>query len=442
MKAAIWSDIISDYRDERDIDEFIDWCAKIGIDLLLPCVNHGTGYTCYRSSVVPMAKVDEGWDPLGLIVRKAHERGMQVHPWVVIASWGSPLLPHLRGVQYSEVGPPPLQSSHPEYFAVDSYGNSSIDAPSMVYSDGGNCYLDVGKEATQGFLVDLIEELVRKYPHIDGVHLDYIRYQRFRNVLKVDTNEAKEFARIIKEGDSLWLMRKWERNPDICETRFFFKVAGKKSEDGKVKELTLEREYDYCFCGDCLKRFQAETGTDIPAGLNTTEEKSCWILSNEKEKWTRWRASNVTTLVREIRRRLKDLNAGLELSAATFSSYPECIETVGQDWISWINDGLLDFVNPMDYMIAPDKLREIVAGYRKGITDEDFRVYPGIITSPGYAIKASEVKAHIDAIREVGANGVTLFAYSLWNSGFRKMKGLEAIGDYDAELVRSIREPK
>jgi uncharacterized lipoprotein YddW (UPF0748 family) len=438
MKAAVWSDIISDYRDERDIDDFIEWCSKIGIDLLLPCINHGTGTMSYHSSIAPMAKTDESWDPLGLMLEKAHDAGMEVHPWVVIASWGSPLLPYEKGVAYSEVGSPPLQTSHPEYFAVDSYGNSSLEAPSQVYSRGGNCYLDVGKDATQRFILELVDELVKKYPTIDGVHLDYIRYQRFRNTLKVDCSGAKEFARIVKSGDSFWFMGKWEKNPAIYDTRFFFKVTDSKEVDGHVKEITLDREYNYCFCDDCLERFQREAQVSIPDDKGTTEQRSSWILSHEEEKWVRWRAANVTALVKKIRSKLKSLGPNLKLSAATFPSYPECVETVGQDWVSWINSGLLDFVNPMDYDFPPEKLQNIVSGYRQSIRDKDFSIYAGIMTSTGYLIGAGEVKAHIDAIERAGGDGVTLFAYSLWSSEFRRKKSLQPLQEYDEQLMKAL----
>jgi uncharacterized lipoprotein YddW (UPF0748 family) len=438
MRAAVWSDIISDYRDERDIDDFIEWCSKIGIDLLLPCINHGTGTMSYHSSIAPMAKTDESWDPLGLMLEKAHDAGMEVYPWVVIASWGSPLLPYEKGVAYSEVGSPPLQTSHPEYFAVDSYGNSSLEAPSQVYSRGGNCYLDVGKDATQRFILELVDELVKKYPTIDGVHLDYIRYQRFRNTLKVDCSGAKEFARIVKSGDSFWFMGKWEKNPAIYDTRFFFKVTDSKEANGHVKEITLDREYNYCFCDDCLERFQREAQVSIPDDKGTTEQRSSWILSHEEEKWVRWRAANVTALVEKIRSKLKSLGPNLKLSAATFPSYPECVETVGQDWVSWINSGLLDFVNPMDYDFPPEKLQNIVSGYRQSIRDKDFPIYAGIMTSTGYLIGAGDVKAHIDAIERAGGDGVTLFAYSLWSSEFRRKKSLQPLQEYDKQLMKAL----
>ena len=36
-------------------------------------------------------------------------------------------------------------------------------------------------------------------------------------------------------------------------------------------------------------------------------------------------------------------------ATAVFSGYPECRESVGQDWVSWVEQGLLDMIMPMDY---------------------------------------------------------------------------------------------
>jgi uncharacterized lipoprotein YddW (UPF0748 family) len=128
----------------------------------------------------------------------------------------------------------------------------------------------------------------------------------------------------------------------------------------------------------------------------------------------------------------------LKLSAATFPSYPECVETVGQDWVSWINSGLLDFVNPMDYDIPPEKLQNIVSGYRQSIRDKEFPIYAGTMTSTGYLIGAGDVKAHIDAIERAGGDGVTLFAYSLWSSEFRRKKSLQPLQEYDEQLMKVL----
>ncbi len=439
MRAAIWTDIISDFRSEGEIRSFIDWCSKIGIKMILPCINHGTGTVCYESRLVPLARNCVGWDPLGLVVERAHERGMEVHPWVVVANWGSNLLPYLRGREYSEAGPPPLQVSHPEYFAVDAYGYSMLEAPSMVHSAGGSCYLDLGKETVRNFVLDLVKELMKEYPHMDGIHLDYIRYQYFKSGIQMDLTQAREFGRLIKEGDQIWIMRKWEQNPSLYDARFVFRVADKKVSEGS-QTMQIEREYSYCYCDNCLEEFQTRYSVAIPYQLRNTYERAQWIASNAKAKWNEWRASNVTSLVAGIRKILSETSPPIKLSAATFWNYTSARELVAQDWISWIAKGLLDFVNPMTYWIDPEKVGEALRAYRKLLKDDKFPIYPGLLTSSEYRITKENLPAYFEAIKAGRGSGVTLFAYSLWSSEYRKARSLPAIDDYDGILSNLIRE--
>lgn len=439
MKAAIWADVINDFRNEADVTAFLEWCSKVGMDLLLPCINHGTGTVCYESKLAPIAKNCTDWDPLGLIIKGARERGMQVHPWVVIANWGSSLLPRLGGREYFEGGPQPLQADHPDYFVVDSYGYSVLDAPSIVYSAGGSCYIDLGKESVRNFVFDLIKELVRKYPYIDGVHLDYIRYQSFKNILGIDYTQAKEFGRVIRSGDEIWVMRKWQQDPSIYDARFVFKVTEKKQSEPS-QTMQAEREYSYCYCNSCLEKFQSEYSVSIPYDLKTTYEKAQWIEKNEKNRWNEWRISNVTSVVSGIRKILNDMSPLINLSAATFWNYSAAKELVAQDWVSWITQGLLDFVNPMTYWIDPNKIREALTAYRRLIKNEIFPIYPGVLTSADYRITRNDLSMYFDALREGGASGITLFSYSLWSSEFRRAKSLPLIEEYDDLLSSFIRE--
>jgi hypothetical protein len=54
-----------------------------------------------------------------------------------------------------------------------------------------------------------------------------------------------------------------------------------------------------CFCEDCLIRFQAAAGVDIPYG--TTSEKASWILENRDPEWRKWRASVIAGWARDMK---------------------------------------------------------------------------------------------------------------------------------------------
>ncbi|RLF19355.1 MAG: hypothetical protein DRM97_08490, partial [Thermoprotei archaeon] len=67
----------------------------------------------------------------------------------------------------------------------------------------------------------------------------------------------------------------------------------------------------------------------------------------QDEEWIMKGIENVDTLVEEAHELVKEY--GVELSAAVYADYPECIVSVRQDWGRWIMDGLLDWVAPMNY---------------------------------------------------------------------------------------------
>ena len=56
-------------------------------------------------------------------------------------------------------------------------------------------------------------------------------------------------------------------------------------------------------------------------------------------------ASVVSQFVAEARRRVRRPKW---LTTAVYGRYPMCVATVGQDWVGWLNAGVVDYVVPMD----------------------------------------------------------------------------------------------
>ena len=67
------------------VDRTVDDAARAGFNALFAQVR-GRCDAFYRSSLVPssplIAKSPAGFDPLGRLVQRAHERGLQVHAWI------------------------------------------------------------------------------------------------------------------------------------------------------------------------------------------------------------------------------------------------------------------------------------------------------------------------------------------------------------------------
>lgn len=126
-------------------DQLLDRISRAGFNAFMPCVWHGRG-ALYRSDTTVLepafAKYFEGGkDPLAELIRKAHARGIEVHPWFCVSYRGRP-------------------DPHPDF--------ASEGVPKGAY--------DLHDPAYRALIVKEMVELARRYD-VDGINLDYIRTQ-------------------------------------------------------------------------------------------------------------------------------------------------------------------------------------------------------------------------------------------------------------------------
>ena len=437
---ALWCSLgdLREYpKGVQDIDRLIDWCNRVHVNILLPNVFGGSLAFYTGSRLVPTHRTFEGWDALKLLVERAHENDMEVHPWIVVANQGSLLLPAQKGKLYSE-GIEPLQVRHPDWFCTDRYGFPMTQLPFF-----GNSYdIDLGKSEVRRFVADVAREIVKIYPEVDGIHLDYIRFRYWNSKLTLGMEGAEDLSRPIQVGDWIWVTRKWRGDQTLNDLVLAYQVTQIEKEEKepyKKTAATLEREHTYCYCDCCLQAFQADENLAIPSHLKTTQERADWIHKEHMDKWVKWRAEQVTKQVREIREVLREADPKKMLSAAVFQNVEEAIQTVGQDWTSWVKEGLLDFVNPMVYWVPPETVRQRTADYLKRI-DGRCPVYPGVLTSTDFNVPVENVGKYVQGIREAGGHGITLFCYATWSNEHRRERGHETIQDYDEALKEVFKE--
>ena len=106
---------------------------------------------------------------------------------------------------------------------------------------------------------------------------------------------------------------------------------------------------------------------------------------------------------------MKKIKPAAKLSTAVYPKYPECIESIGQDWGLWLKEGTVDFVCPMDYMPTVSSFREILD---RQLTPQNGnkRIYPGIGATLDEGDLASEIFiGQLRALRERQAGGFILF---------------------------------
>ena len=176
-------------------------------------------------------------------------------------------------------------------------------------------------------------------------------------------------------------------------------VAQKYDVDGLHFDYIRYPGRSNCYCDGCRERFQAEAGLTVGDW-----PKDCYSGSLH-DKYHDWRCSQITRLVAAVHREAKRIKPDVKISAAVFGSYPDCRETVGQDWVEWIKAGYLDFVCPMDYTQSDLSFVNLVENQLR-LVDGRIPVFPGI---GAWRLTPDRVVGQIHHARELGAAGFTVF---------------------------------
>ena len=117
-------------------------------------------------------------------------------------------------------------------------------------------------------------------------------------------------------------------------------------------------------------------------------------------------AQAVTQFVAEARRRVKRPRW---LTTAVYGKYPRCIDTVGQDWVKWLNFDLVDYVVPMDYTESMSQFESFIRQHAAP-TKNARRTIAGIgVTASESKLGASQVVEQIRLVRKYGLAGESLF---------------------------------
>ena len=114
----------------------------------------------------------------------------------------------------------------------------------------------------------------------------------------------------------------------------------------------------------------------------------------------------VTQFVAEARRRVKRPRW---LTAAVYAKYPRCMETVGQDWVKWLDFDLVDYVVPMDYTESASQFESFLRQHASRSVNAR-RTIAGIgVTASESNLSAAQVVEQIRLARKYGLAGQSLF---------------------------------
>jgi len=436
---------------EQDLKRFVDWSNRVGIQKVLMSIRSGPFANYPGSKMLPPVPKFKTWNALADVTKALHDLGKEIHAMIVVAPWmGLGWSGGDRG--QTSLVPRPAFLDNPDWLCTDRYGIREDKAPFF----GSQFNLDVGKPEVRQYIVDHVEDILTVNPELDGIHLDFIRFRYWKSTITMDTRDGADFGRLMNKGDVFYVTKEvpGPSGQAAIKLAYYLKDTDRtKYAPYDGTRAVLEREYAYCFCDSCLRRFQEEKDAHIPKGLNNTREKADWIFANQAPAWYSWRAEQVRQQVKLIKETMRRLSANYKLSAATFARFPphgiiandvppasddyeSAVKALGQDWLSWANEGLLDFAEPMLYWIGPKHLGIVTGHLMSGIKNKSFPVYPGVLVSNEYVVQPNDVGEYVRSSLAAGGSGITLFPYAGWCAAHRKAWGLPEIKDYDDALVK------
>jgi len=143
------------FESEEEIIEYLDALEAHGYNMLFP-ETYYYGKTIYPSDILEQHPPFEGWDPLEVLIEEAHKRDIEVHAWV-----------HVAFVGFEDS---PLVEEYSDWLMQTKDGVKESIHENDFY------YFSWSVQEANDFLIDIYKELAEKYPSLDGIHFDYIRW--------------------------------------------------------------------------------------------------------------------------------------------------------------------------------------------------------------------------------------------------------------------------
>jgi hypothetical protein len=393
FRNAVWLYLGSDVKNAEEIDAFAAWCIRNRVGIVLVHLKLAGGH-----SVEIKERVER-------LIETCARNGIEVHGMI------SALLARTTDRNT-------LLFQDSEYYCVDAHGISNWVEPicgrGFVYDP---LHPEVVKAVSEGSA-----QLLKEFPGLSGIHLDFIRYYHYESKLIIDTKSAGHWIAMPKVGHPI----RFEMADGSKTTYFVEEVRNTYNDPPVGDKVTLARFYRYCFCESCLSEFERRSGISLPSSLTATAEKAAWLLQRHPAEWAKFRASVITSLVGTIREAVCAARADAKLSAAVWYNAPYGNELrgepftpdseydcFGQEWWEWAKAGYLDFVCPMDYWMGPDSFGRIVEDQMHK-ANGNVPVYAGILRTPEYDIDEERFAEYREKVASAGADGICFFHYGSW----------------------------
>ena len=280
--ALMWFDATANFATlshPDSIDFYLQKIKSIGFTHAVVDVRPITGEVLWESALAPRMTEWKGFtrdttfDYLGYFIRKAHELGLEVHASLNVFVAGHNF--HDRGQIYD---------GHPEWASM-VYTPTGEIIPITEQKQKYSAMVNPIEPTFREHILEVLKELVAKYPDLDGLILDRVRY------------------------------------------------------DGIMADFSdLSRSEFEKYLGEPLERFPE----DIYAWQDKGSLGVDYVPGKHFKKWLEWRAKNIYDFIALARQEVKSVNPEISFGDYTGAWYPSYYEA-GVNWASNAYDPSQDF---------------------------------------------------------------------------------------------------
>jgi len=328
---------------QGNIDNLIEFAKENRFDHLLVQIR-GRGDALYSSEIVPRNSelADSSFDPLDYVLKVGHENDIQIHAWMnMYILWSSENPPNNKNHLYY---------THPEWIDDGELYKKSNDYTHTNFEKLNlkkGLYLSPYHKEVTPYLLNVLSEVLEKYD-IDGLHLDYIRYNNVEN----------KYLNSVIKSDS------------------------------------------------------RGTGVDSQIYLSTEKaiENNGDEINYRDFKYEDYKRNTITNLVMEIRKLTSAIRPDCKISAAVKPNIYLARDQFFQEWDVWLVEGYLDFVMPMNYVLSLRKFTSNIDLIYENFPEKyREKIIMGIST---YNQSSSEVVQKIDISKLREFSGISIFSYN------------------------------
>ncbi len=280
--ALMWIDAEANFarfQNRDSIDYYLQKIKSLGFTHAIVDVRPITGEVLYDSKLAPRMEEWNGakrgdFDYLGYFIEQGHKLGLEIHASLNVFCAGHNYFD--RGVIYSQ---------HPEWASMVYDPEKGIVPITEMKQDYGAMVNPVNDEY-RTYILGILTEVVTKYPALDGVMLDRVRYDGIR----------ADFSDLSRKKFEEYIGKKVDKFPDDI--------------------LTWQKA--------------AEGNRYVP------------VLGKLANKWIEWRTKTIYDFMVQARETVKAANPEISYGTYTGAWYPSYYE-VGVNFASNTYDPSLEY---------------------------------------------------------------------------------------------------